>query len=93
MSEHVDFVRNVGPLHPVHVFAVVEQVVQGEVQFSHFKVELFPYCPEGQSVEQLEAERKFGKAQDVQVVMEVEHFTQGGVQGLQVQSAQSPEII
>ena len=90
MSEHVDFVRNVGPLHPVHVFAVVEQVVQGEAHFSHFEVELFPYSPEGQFEEQLEAERKVGEAQAVHVVMEVEHFMQGGVQGLQVQSRESP---
>jgi hypothetical protein len=90
VSEHVEFIKNLGSLHPVHVRAVVEQVVQGEAHLSHFEVELFPYCPEGQFEEQLEAERKVGETQAVHVVMEVEHFMQGGVQGLQVQSRESP---
>ena len=69
---------------------MVEQAAQGEEQSSHFQDEVFPYCPEGQFVMQLEADRKFGVEQAVQVLMDVEHFTQGGVQGLQVQSAESP---
>jgi hypothetical protein len=69
---------------------VDEQASQGDAQSSHFQDEVFPYCPEGQIGEQLEAMRKFGEEQAVQVVREVEHFTHGAVQGLQILSTVSP---
>ena len=61
----------------MQVLAVVEQVAQGELQASQTPLDVFPYCPEGQEVEQVEAVRKLGEMQAVQVEPESLHFLHG----------------
>ena len=74
----------------MQVVAVVEQVAQGEVQASHSLLDVFPYCPEGQLVEQVEAVRKLGETQAVQVDAEPLHLVHGELQFLHCQSVESP---